>query len=91
MSVIGILIATLIVGGVGLFIGLFLGLSEKVFAVEVNEKEEAILAVLPGNNCGGCGYAGCAGLAQAIAEGKAEVNACPVGGTAVAQVIACTF
>ena len=88
MSVIGILIATLIVGGVGLFIGLFLGLSEKVFAVEVNEKEEAILAVLPGNNCGGCGYAGCAGLAQAIAEGKAEVNACPVGGAAVAQVIA---
>ena len=58
----GILIAAVIVGGTGLFIGIFLGLSEKKFAIEVDEREAAILNVLPGNNCGGCGYAGCSGF-----------------------------
>ena len=86
MSISGILIATAIVGGIGLFIGLFLGGSAILFKVEVNEKEEAILAQLPGNNCGGCGYPGCAGLAAAIAAGEAPVNACPVGGAAVGKL-----
>ena len=57
------------------------------FAVEVDEREEAILDVLPGNNCGGCGYAGCSGLAAAIAQGKADVGGCPVGGASVAGKI----
>lgn len=84
----GILIATLVVGGTGLLLGIFLGVSAEKFKVEVDEKEEAISAVLPGNNCGGCGYAGCAGLATAICKGEAEVGACPVGGDPVAQKIA---
>ncbi len=83
----GILIAAVIVGGTGLFIGVFLGISGKKFAVEVDEREEAILAELPGNNCGGCGYAGCSGLAAAIVKGEAEIGGCPVGGTVVASKI----
>ena len=83
----GILIAAAIVGGTGLFIGVFLGISGKKFAVEVDEREEAILGVLPGNNCGGCGYAGCSGLASAIVKGEAEIGGCPVGGTSVAAEI----
>ena len=83
----GIIIATLAVGGVGLFVGLFLGIAAIKFKVEVDEKEEAVLGVLPGNNCGGCGFAGCSGLAAAIAKGEAPVNQCPVGGEAVAQKI----
>lgn len=83
----GILIAAAIVGGVGLFIGVFLGVAEKQFAVEVDEREEAIIGVLPGNNCGGCGYAGCSGLAAAIVKGEAPVNACPVGGAPVAAKV----
>ena len=51
----GILIATAIVGAVGLFIGLFLGIAGIKFKVDVDEREEAVLAALPGNNCGGCG------------------------------------
>ena len=43
---------------------------------------------LPGNNCGGCGYAGCDALAKAIAAGEAAVNACPVGGAPVGEKIA---
>ena len=71
MSITGIIMAAVIVGGTGLFIGIFLGLADKKLTVKVDEKEEAILGVLPGNNCGGCGYPGCSGLAAAIAKGEA--------------------
>ena len=83
----GIIIAAVLVGGVGLFIGLFLGIAGKKFAVEVDEKEILVREALPGNNCGGCGYPGCDGLAAAIAKGEAPVNACPVGGAAAAAKI----
>lgn len=83
-----IIIAAAIVGGTGILIGLFLGLSGEKLKVEVDEKEVAVREALPGNNCGGCGYAGCDGLAAAIAKGEAPANGCPVGGEAVAQQIA---
>lgn len=88
MNITGIILAAVIVGGTGLFIGVFLGIAGKKFAVEVDEREDAIGEVLPGNNCGGCGYAGCSGLAAAIVKGEASVNACPVGGAPVAAKIA---
>ena len=47
MSVQAIIIAAVIVGGVGIFIGFFLGISGEKFKVEVDEREEAILGVLP--------------------------------------------
>jgi electron transport complex protein RnfB len=82
-----ILIAAGIVGGVGIAIGLFLGVAAESFKVEVDETEIAVRDLLPGNNCGGCGYAGCDGLAAAIAKGEAPASACPVGGQSVAQAI----
>lgn len=88
MSITGVLLAAVIVGGTGLFIGVFLGVAGKKFAVETDEREEAVLEALPGNNCGGCGYAGCSGLAAAIVKGEAPVNQCPVGGASVAEKIA---
>ena len=88
MSITGMLAAAAVVGIVGFFVGLFLGVAGIWFKVKVDEKEEAVLAALPGNNCGGCGFAGCSGLAAAIAKGEAAVNACPVGGAAVGEKIA---
>ena len=76
----GIIVAAIVVGCVGIILGFFLGISGEKFKVEVDPREEAILEVLPGNNCGGCGYAGCSGLAAAIAKGEAPVGQCPVGG-----------
>jgi len=78
ISIKGVGMATLIVGLTGLIIGVFLGISAKVFHVEVDEKESEVRSLLPGNNCGGCGFAGCDALAKAIANGEAPVNACPV-------------
>ena len=84
----GVLLAIILIGGVGLFVGLFLGVAAIKFHVDVDEKEVAVLEALPGNNCGGCGYPGCSGLAAAIAKGEAPVNQCPVGGEPVAKNIA---
>ena len=47
MSITGILIAAACVGIVGIFVGLFLGVAGIKFKVEVDEKEEAVLAALP--------------------------------------------
>ncbi|MDO4521827.1 MAG: RnfABCDGE type electron transport complex subunit B [Eubacteriales bacterium] len=87
MSIGGIFVTAVIVGVVGLFIGFLLVTAGEKFKVEVDEKEIAVRAELPGNNCGSCGYPGCDGLAAAIAKGEAAVNACPVGGAPVAAKI----
>lgn len=82
-----IIIAAAVVGILGILIGVFLGVASEKFKVEVDEKEILVREELPGNNCGGCGYAGCDALAKAIAAGEAEVGACPVGGAPVAEKI----
>ena len=82
-----ILIAVGILCAISIIIGVVLSIAEKVFHVDVNEKEILIRDALPGSNCGGCGYAGCDSCAKAIAEGKAPVAACPVGGAEVARKI----
>ena len=82
-----ILIATLVVGIVGLVIGVALVFAGKKFYVEVDERETQIRACLPGNNCGACGYAGCDAVAGAIVKGEVPVNACPVASAdAVAKI-----
>lgn len=69
-------VTLIVIGCLGIFVGLFLGIAAIVFKVEVNEKEVEVLALLPGSNCGGCGYPGCAGYADAIANKGAECNLC---------------
>ncbi|MCR4945498.1 MAG: RnfABCDGE type electron transport complex subunit B [Lachnospiraceae bacterium] len=88
MDITSILAAAVVVGCIGIIIGLFLGVASEKLKVEVDPREEAILSVLPGNNCGGCGYPGCSGLAAAIVKGEAPVNQCPVGGDPVASKVA---
>lgn len=83
-----IIIAALIVGAIGLVIGILLSVASERFAITVDEKEIQIREELPGNNCGGCGYPGCDGLAKAIVSGEAKVNQCPIGGKNVADAIA---
>lgn len=84
----GILVATLVVGLTGAIIAVLLEIAGEKFKVETDERETAVREALPGNNCGGCGYPGCDGLAAAIVQGTASVSGCPVGGEAVAAVIA---
>lgn len=84
----GIIYPVTVLGGLGLLFGVSLSLASRAFSIEVDPKVEEIRKVLPGANCGACGFPGCDGLASAIAEGKAPVNACSVGGVPVAENIA---
>ena len=88
ISVKEIVTAAIVVGVIGLIIGILLGIAAKVFHVEVDERELIVRELLPGNNCGGCGFAGCDGLAKAIANGEAEVNGCPVASASIHDEIA---
>lgn len=83
-----IIITTLVIAVIGLIVGAGLVYTSKKFEVEVDERESAVREVLPGNNCGACGYAGCDAMAAAIAKGEAPANGCPVGGAPVAAQIA---
>lgn len=88
MNIILILKALAVIGIVGIIVGLFLGIASVIFKVEKDERVDAVLKALPGNNCGGCGYPGCEGLANAIVKNEAKVNQCPVGGDKVGNEIA---
>ena len=51
------------------------------FKVEEDPRIDLVTAVLPGANCGGCGFAGCRNFAEAcVKAGGIEGLACPVGG-----------
>ncbi|MCI5605064.1 MAG: RnfABCDGE type electron transport complex subunit B, partial [Clostridia bacterium] len=88
MDIGNIIAAICVVGGVGLVFGLLLALAAHIFAVKKDERAEKILSVLPGANCGSCGYAGCSAYAEAVVQGGAPVNGCTVGKSAVANQIA---
>ena len=83
ISVKEVAIAGVVVSATALIIGVLLGIAAKVFHVEVDERELMVRELLPGNNCGGCGYAGCDGLAKAIALGEAPVSGCPVASSSI--------
>ena len=86
-----ILFPVISIGGLAVVFGALLGFSTKKFAVEVDPNVEKIKNVLPGTNCGGCGFAGCAMFAEAIAKEEATYNGCPPGGAGTAIKIAETM
>ena len=75
----------IIVGVIGLLAGVILAIASIVMAVPKDEKAAALEGVLPGANCGACGYSGCSGYAAAMAKGDAQPGLCSPGGPAVAQ------
>ena len=82
-----IIMPVVILGITGVLMGLFLAFASKKFEVEVDPKVEAILAVLPGANCGACGFPGCAGYAAGVALEGAKMTLCAPGGPKVAEKI----
>jgi Na+-translocating ferredoxin:NAD+ oxidoreductase RNF subunit RnfB len=83
-----IAITVAVLGGLGLVFGLILALASKLFAVQVDPRKELLMEVMPGANCGACGFAGCSAYADAVIAGTSVVGACPVGGAEVAQKMA---
>lgn len=83
-----ILVAVICFALISVVLGVILALASKIFAVNVDERIDKIAKSLPGANCGGCGFAGCAALAQAIVEGKAKPDACGAASDEAVQEIA---
>lgn len=78
----------------GAILALIIGAAAKAFAVESDPRIETVTDMLPGANCGGCGYAGCADFAKAIIDGSAPPSDCPVatteGSTRIAKYLGIT-
>ncbi len=77
MNLTAILIAGAVMGALAVIFAAILGVADKKFAVEIDSRIPQITECLGGANCGACGYAGCAALAEAIVRGEVEPNACP--------------
>ena len=76
-----ILIALIVLGGIGLLLAVMLFSAAKVFKVEEDPRIDQVQEVLPGANCGGCGYPGCRGFAEACVKSDSlDGKKCPVGG-----------
>ena len=61
---------------IGALLGVMLGVASKVFYVELDEREAKVTEMLPGYNCGGCGYPGCSGLAAALIGKETDTVSC---------------
>lgn len=80
--------ACLSLGLCGLALGALLAGASRLFAVKSDTRIDEITAILPGANCGGCGYSGCQAYAAAVVKKGAKSNLCPVGGDEAAAKIA---
>lgn len=87
-----ILIAVIALGSIGLVAALVLFICSKKFAVKEDPRLAEVASVLPQANCGGCGFPGCSGLADALVKaadkGSIEGLSCPVGGAEVMSKVA---
>ncbi|MCI6234703.1 MAG: ferredoxin, partial [Prevotella sp.] len=86
------LIAVIVLGAIALVAAAVLYVCSKKFAVKEDPRIAQVSAVLPQANCGGCGFPGCSGMADALVKaadgGSLDGLNCPVGGAAVMEQVA---
>jgi len=87
-----ILIAVAVLGLIGLILAVSIKMVANKFAVKEDPRIGQVAEVLPGANCGGCGFPGCGGMAAACVKaadaGSLEGLNCPVGGADCMKQIA---
>lgn len=85
-------IAVVVLGAIALLASVVLYVCSKKFAVKEDPRLAQVSAVLPQANCGGCGFPGCSGMADALVKaadaGSLEGLNCPVGGAEVMEQVA---
>ncbi|MFO7610888.1 MAG: RnfABCDGE type electron transport complex subunit B [Clostridia bacterium] len=82
-----LLISVAYIGGLGLLFGIILAVASRFFAVKSDKKVEEVRKVLPGVNCGACGYSGCDAYAEAVAADECDITLCTVGGECVCRAL----
>ena len=87
-----IIIAVIVLGVIALVASVILYVCSKKFAVKEDPRIAQVSAVLPQANCGGCGFPGCSGMADALVKaadnGSLDGLNCPVGGADVMTQVA---
>ncbi len=78
----------IVLGGIAALSAAGLGVAARIFRVDEDSRFRGVLGLLPGANCGGCGFAGCAACAEAIVRREVEPNACVLGQTETARAVA---
>jgi len=84
----GLLISVLTMGLLGAVFAFGLSIAQKKLRVEEDPRIDAVEGVVPGANCGGCGYPGCRAFSEAVVKGDAPPDGCPVGGKETAAAVA---
>ncbi|MCL2627579.1 MAG: RnfABCDGE type electron transport complex subunit B [Oscillospiraceae bacterium] len=75
-----IITAIIVTGVIGLISAAMITIATKLMFVKVDPRVEKLMSILPGANCGACGFSGCEGYANALAKGEVAANLCPPGG-----------
>ncbi len=84
-----LLITIISLCAIGVLSAIILFLVAKKFNVEEDPRIDTVCELLPGANCGGCGFPGCRGLAEAAVKADTlDGIMCPVGGAPVMEQIA---
>lgn len=85
---VAILIAVGVMVGIALILGIAIAFVSTKFKVEEDQRSVHVLPLMPGANCGGCGYPGCGGLVDALVKGEVtHVKTCKVISPAKAQEV----
>ena len=71
-------VAVGIVGGAGLLFGLLIAIAHRKLWVYEDPRIDAVAGMLPGANCGACGFPGCRGFAEATVRGEVQPAKCTV-------------
>jgi len=71
-----ILLSGAVLGGVGLVFGGLIALAHRRLHVWEDPRIDAVAGMLPGSNCGACGFAGCRNLAENLVAGRAQPARC---------------
>jgi len=72
----------------GLSLGLILGIAARYLRVDSDPLVVEIEAMMPGSQCGQCGFPGCTPAAAAVVAGEAPPTLCPPGGRSLAKRLA---
>ncbi len=80
-------LSLLVLGGLSFLFSVFLSFAARRLTVVEDPLIARIEELLPGTNCGACGFAGCHAVAELLAARRLEPDSCVVGGKETAEKI----
>ena len=83
-----VLASVAVLGGVGLTFGTLIAVANRKLYVWEDPRIDEVTDILPGANCGACGFAGCRAFAEAAIGGEVAPAGCTVMGEAELEDVA---